>query len=154
AGRFVHVSWTYRSRENRSSQVAGGIPVRIRARPYQVRYVGIYGETFGVEADRQSSRICRARRGRADDREDQEKSVLGAASGRNRKGTSRSVQYFAAGSGGRDIDRFARQRDRFQECNSYNDLEYRGAIYTEARPSGLPVFGAVREGCRRRWSNA
>src|SRR5581483_945692 len=65
--------------QDRSGAVVGRLSLWLRARDDPLRYVGVYGEAFGLEADRLAARLCRLRRGRAIDRARAAQSLFSAA---------------------------------------------------------------------------
>ncbi len=73
------------------------LPVRLRQGADPLRYVGVHGEAFGVEADRFASGIRGLRGGRPVDGAREAVAVFGGAAGRNREGASGCVQHPAAG---------------------------------------------------------
>ena len=70
SGWIIPVSGSYRRGEDGACEIAGRFSLWEREGAGPIRHVGVYGEAFGLQADRFSARLCRSRGRWSVDRED------------------------------------------------------------------------------------
>ena len=143
---LVHLPRPDRRGEDRGGAQPRGAALRLRAEPGALRHVRVHGEALGLEADRLTSRLRRARRGGPAHRAGQAQSVFSGAAGRDREGASRRLQHPASGLRGRAPHGWPRQHHRLQEHDPDHDLQHRRPLHREARPDGLHVRRGTPDG--------
>ena len=137
-----------------------GVPVRPPEGARPLRHVGVHGEARRLQADRLSSRLRRARGGRAAHGADPAAALLRHPPRRDREGPPRHREPPPADPGGRPADGRLREHGRLQEHAHHHDLEHRdevprqpgagGVRRRQERPSGARGRGDGPEGAPAR----
>ena len=136
-----------RRRQDRTGQVARGVPVRRRARHDQDRHERVLREALGGPSRRRSAGICRLRGRRSAHRGGPAPPVRGGLAGRGGEGPQRGLRHLAAGARRRPADRRPGSYGRFPQHDLDLDLQPRFAV--PGRPEARREAQAGRcDGCR------